>query len=194
MSSSISPGLRAFLTEVEIRGDAAGEIQPRGDGGLTIGRHVEFRALKAKRVGQDLGHDRECVDARIEDAHAAGLENPVLAGMPFAHILAPDDAALADGAVGQPAPCLCHGAGHAAVPCREQADPGGAGHVLKDMHLGQCRAGRLFQHQVAPAASTACATSKRGAGGRQRLTVPISGRAASMSAIPVKASTPSTRP
>ena len=43
------------------------------------------------RQRQDLGQDRQRVDAGIEDAHAAGLEHPVLAGMPFPHILAPGD-------------------------------------------------------------------------------------------------------
>ena len=52
---------------------------------------IELRTLDENRLRHDLGDDRKRVDAGIEDAEAARLPDPLLAGMPVADIFLPVD-------------------------------------------------------------------------------------------------------
>src|SRR5690606_264030 len=80
------PDLRAVLPPVEIGGDGmaggAAESDLRADGSLAVCRDIQRRGGDVNGRGQDMGEDREGVDAGIENAHAAGGPYPVLTGMP----------------------------------------------------------------------------------------------------------------
>lgn len=66
------PGLRAGLAPVEIGGDVLGECQPCGNRGLAVFWKLQRRGGQVHRAGQNLGQDRQRIDAGIKHAHATG--------------------------------------------------------------------------------------------------------------------------
>ena len=58
-------------------------------GASRLAGNSRLERLDEDRLGHDAGDDGERVDARIEDAEAAGLPDPLLARMPVPHILFP---------------------------------------------------------------------------------------------------------
>ena len=72
--------------------------------------------------------------------------------MPFAHVLAPGDAAFQDPAARQPVAGGGHRLRHAGMPGGKDRDPLPFGQIAQRENLSQGGAGGLFQHQVAPRA------------------------------------------
>ncbi len=93
------PGLRAGLAPVEDGGDGLAGRRQEGDLGrdrcVAVFGEIEPRRGHEHRR-QDVGRDRQRVDAGIEHAETAGAPDPVLVRMPAAHVFLPVDRRRAD--------------------------------------------------------------------------------------------------
>ena len=146
------PRLGPALPPIEICRDVATKGQRRRNRGLAVFRKRQRGPGQMHRGWQNFGQDRQGVDAGIKHAHAASLEHPILAGVPFADILAPCDMGAGHAAVRQPCLRPRHTVRHAAVPCGEQGYAIGFGQGVQRMNLGQCLTGGFFQHHMAASA------------------------------------------
>jgi hypothetical protein len=146
------PALRALLAEVEVGGDVeagiVGEGDARGDRGIAVFGVIQLRLGDEERARQDAGDDREGVDAGVEHAEAARVEDPRLARVPDANVLAPRHRHPVDPRVGQCGAGGFDAGGVARMPAGEEGDarrPRG-GFEIGD--LCQRRAGWLFEEDV----------------------------------------------
>src|SRR5258706_2816552 len=99
------PGLRPGLQEVELGADGytlnVGEIKRGCDGRVAIFWEGERGVVEEEGVRQDARQDRQRVDARVEHAEPARLEDPGLARVPNPDILLPGNGDRARGVGGE---------------------------------------------------------------------------------------------
>ena len=101
------------------------------------------------RAGEDLRHDREGVDPRVEHAEAARLEDPLLARVPFVHILVPPHRHRLDALAGKRLRRRVDRRIVLRVPGREQGRAACAfGQAVEIGDLGEARCRRLFEQAV----------------------------------------------
>ncbi|MNR41830.1 hypothetical protein D3C85_1602690 [compost metagenome] len=89
-----------FRTNIEVA--RVGHLDAGGNRRLAVVRHAQLGGLHEQRQRQQMGHNRQGIDARIEDAQATGLPDPGLAGVPLAHVFFPVDLHALQGTAGQP--------------------------------------------------------------------------------------------
>ena len=145
------PGLRPGLAPVEDGCDqlAGGstEVDVGGDRRIPIVREVE-RGGGDEHRRQDVGGDRERVDAGIEHPKTACAPDPVLVRMPTADVFLPVDGGRSDpGRCEECARCLYRRRA-TRVPAREERDAFGGGERFQILDLADGRAWRLFQKNM----------------------------------------------
>src|SRR5690606_40782260 len=115
------PALRADLQEVQLDDDgivrAMLKLELRGDRRLTVRRDMQRRPAQHEALGQDRRQDRERIDAGIEYAESARLEDPILTRMPVTNVLFPGRAHGFDRPPREPIPCRGDSPGLARMPC-----------------------------------------------------------------------------
>ncbi|ENN85819.1 hypothetical protein RHSP_18447 [Rhizobium freirei PRF 81] len=145
------PALLAGLAPVEFGMDgkarSALEVQIGGDRRIAVFRKLQRRAGQEERR-QDMGDDRQSVDAGIEDAEAAGLPDPFLVRMPMADIFLPDHMGAADGRAGKKSLGSFHRGRIARMPACKERNTLCLGEIFEISHFAQGRARRLFQEDV----------------------------------------------
>ena len=115
---------KANAEDLVARRQKMAEDKIGSDRRLAVFRKLQCRAGEVNGRLQDAGQDRQRIDARIEHAEAALLQDPVLAGMPLANILAPDDIDTTHGSFFQPFSCGSDHICFARVPCGEERATG----------------------------------------------------------------------
>ncbi|SBV31554.1 protein of unknown function [uncultured Sphingopyxis sp.] len=143
--------MRAGLQEIEVGGHrriAASHHHGRGNRRAAPVGNIDARRVEKQGGGEDRGHDRQRVYAGIEDAEAAGVEDPFLPRMPAADIFLPPDMRRANPLVAQPVARRGDPRRLARMPGREQGDAARAGVNGERADLGRGRGGRLFEHDM----------------------------------------------
>ena len=125
-----------------------GEAEIGGNRRIAVFREFQAGLGEEDRPRQDMRHDRQRVDARIEDAETAGLPDPVLVGVPVTHVFLPDDVDAADGGGGEERLGGFHGRRITRMPAGEQRQALFIGAPFEVLHFAEGGARRLFEEDV----------------------------------------------
>ncbi len=92
--------------------------------------------------------NRQRIDARVENAKTAWLPDPLLAGMPMAHVFFPRNRNRLDCSVFQKFACTFDGCGFARMPCCIKRHALFLSETRQCLHFRNRSPRRLFQHHM----------------------------------------------
>ncbi len=143
--------MRSGLAPVEVDGDrdagVCAEAHLSSDRCAAVLGKVERRRGDEHRR-QDMGGNRQGIDAGVEDAETAWLPDPVLARVPPADVFLPVDGCSLDPRRCKESPCCFHSGRVARVPGGEQCHAFAVGERLELLDFAHRCAGWLFHEDM----------------------------------------------